>query len=123
MSYYYSLPKGNQISMAWEDEAKDDVFGGITWSGHFEVLTACRDADERIAELENRLNGERAIRDQYRAQLAETNRKVYYGVLAHPAHGDDCSLLARMGYTRRSDYNSGLTRPSLISVPVSGSQN
>ena len=123
MSYYYVVPKGDQISLAWDDEAEDIVFGGISWSGHFEHVTACREADERIAELENKLEGERAIRDQHRGQLAESNRKVYYGVMAHPDYGDDCALLARMGYTRRSDQNSGLTRPSLISVPVSGSQN
>ena len=123
MSYFYVVPKGVQISMAWEDEAKDTVFGGITWSGYFADVTACREADGRIAELENQLAGERAIRDQHRTQLAESNRKVYYGVLAHPEHGDDCSLLARMGYTRRSDYSSGLTRPALIQTPPTGSLN
>ena len=123
MSYYYSVPKGNQISIGWENEAKDTVFGGISWSGHFADVSACRELDARIEELESRLDGECATRDQHRTQLAESNRKVHYGVLAHPEHGDDCSLLARMGYTRRSDYNSGLTRPGLISNPPTGSQN
>ena len=76
MSYYYSVPKGNQISIGWEDEAKDTVFGGISWSGHFADVSACRELDARIEELESRLDGERATRDQHRTQLAESNRKV-----------------------------------------------
>ena len=48
MSYYYSVPKGNQISIGWEDEAKDTVFGGISWSGHFADVSACRESDARI---------------------------------------------------------------------------
>ena len=108
MSYFYVMPKGDQISLAWGDETKDTVFGGIAWSGHNADLAACQEADARISELENRLDGERAIRDQLRNQLGERNRKVYYGVLAHPDYGDDCPLLARMGYTRRSDQDSGL---------------
>ena len=123
MSYFYVMPKGDQISLAWGDETKDTVFGGIAWSGHNADLAACQEADARISELENRLDGERAIRDQLRNQLGERNRKVYYGVLAHPDYGDDCPLLARMGYTRRSDQDSDLTRPALISNPPTGSQN
>ena len=123
MSYFYVMPKGDQISLAWGDETKDTVFGGIAWSGHNVDLAACQEADARISELENRLDGERAIRDQLRNQLGERNRKVYYGVLAHPDYGDDCPLLARMGYTRRSDQDSGLTRPALISNPPTGSLN
>ena len=29
MSYFYVMPKGDQISLAWGDETKDTVFGGI----------------------------------------------------------------------------------------------
>jgi hypothetical protein len=48
---------------------------------------------------------------------------VYYGVMAHPEFGDDCPLLAQMGYTRRSDQDSGLTRPALIHPLPTGSLN
>ncbi len=70
MSYYYSVPKGNQISIGWEDETKDTVFGGVSWSGHFADVSACRESDARIEELESRLDGERATRDQNRTQLS-----------------------------------------------------
>ena len=59
MSYFYVMPKGDQISLAWGDETKDTVFGGIAWSGHNADLAACQEADARISELENRLDGER----------------------------------------------------------------
>jgi len=45
--------------------------------------------------------------------MAESNRKVYYGVMAHPEFGDDRPLLAQMGYTRRSDQDSGLSPPAV----------
>ena len=114
MSDYYSVPKGEVISLAWGDGDEGVVFGGVTWSGHHANLLACQESDLRISELDSRLAGERAIRSQNRSQLAESNRKVYYGVMAHPEFGDDCPLLAQMGYTRRSDQDSGLTRPALI---------
>ncbi len=123
MSDYYSVPKGEVMSLAWGDGNADVVFGGVSWSGHHADLLACQDSDLRIAELESRLAGERATRSLNRSQLAESNRKVYYGVMAHPEFGDDCPLLAQMGYTRRSDQSSGLTRPALLQLPPTGSLN
>ena len=123
MSDYYPVPKGEVISLAWGDGDEGVVFGGVTWSGHHADLLACQESDLRISELDNRLAGERAIRSQNRSQLAESNRKVYYGVMAHPEFGDDCPLLAQMGYTRRSDQDSGLTRPALIHPLPTGSLN
>ena len=119
MSDYYSVPKGEVISLGWGDGDEGVVFGGVTWSGHHADLLACQESELRISELDSRLAGERAIRSQNRSQLAESNRKVYYGVMAHPEFGDDCPLLAQMGYTRRSD----LTRPALIHPLPTGSLN
>ncbi len=110
MSNYYMVPKSEQISLGWADEANGVVFGGISWSGHFAGLTACHDSDARILVLESRLEGERAQRGQNREKLNETNRKVYHALLGHEDFGEDCPLLARWGYTRRSDQDSGLTR-------------
>ena len=122
MSNYYMVPKGDQISLGWADEANGVVFGGISWSGHFVDLTACHDSDARILALENRLEGECAMRAQNREKLNETNRKVYHGLLGHEDFGDDCPLLARWGYTRRSDQDSGLTRGT-SELPLSGTLN
>jgi hypothetical protein len=113
MSDYYSVPKGEVISLAWGDGDEGVVFRGVTWSGHHANLIACQESDLRISELDSRLVGERAIRSQNRSQLAESNRKVYYGVMAHPEFGDDRPLLAQMGYTRRSDQDSGLSPPAV----------
>jgi len=121
MSDYYVVPKAEAISLAWGDGNEDVVFGGVTWSGHHADLLACQESDLRIAELESRLAGERAVRALNRSNMAESNRKVYYGVMAHPRFGEDSPLLAKMGYTRRSDRSSGLTRPAYLALPPSGS--
>ena len=122
MSNNYMVPKGEQISLGWADEASGVVFGGISWSGHFVDLTACHNSDVRILVLESQLAGERATRDQNREKLNGTNRKVYHGLLGHENFGDDCPLLARWGYTRRSDQDSGLTRGT-SELPLSGTLN
>ncbi len=122
MSNAYVVSKGEMISLGWADAAKDVVFGGVSWSGHYTALTACHDSDTRILQLENQLAGERATRDANRARLGESNRKVYLGLLGHENFGDDCSLLPRWGYTRRSDQDSGLTRGT-NEPPLSGVQN
>lgn len=122
MSNAYIVPKAELISLGWGDAAKDVVFGGVSWSGHLADLTACLESDACIAGLESQLAGERAERDANRAKLAETNRKSHYGLLATPGYGEDYALLARWGYTRRSEQDSGLTRGTLEPVP-SGIQN
>ena len=50
MSYYYSVPKGNQISIGWEDEAKDTVFGA---SPGQVILPMCRLVAIRMRALKS----------------------------------------------------------------------
>ena len=112
MSYNYIYHSAQKISLGWGDEAKDMPFGGLSWSGHHSGVTAYEEAVDRVAVLENELAGARVERDVKLADLGELNRKAHYGLLGDPNYGDDCPLIARWGYTRRSDRSSGLTRPA-----------
>lgn len=112
MSYNYIYHSAQKISLGWGDEAKDIPFGGLSWSGHHSDVVAYEQAVDRVAVLENELAGARVERDVKLADLGDLNRMAHYGLLGDPNYGDDCSLVARWGYTRRSDRSSGLTRPA-----------
>ena len=111
MSYNYIYHSAQKISLGWGDEAKEVTFGGLSWSGHQSGVAAYEEAVDRVAVLENELAGARVERDVKLVDLGDLNRKAHYGLLGDPNYGDDCPLIARWGYTRRSDRSSGLTRP------------
>jgi hypothetical protein len=112
MSYSYIYQSAQKITLGWGDEAKETPFGGLTWSGHFSGVATYEGALDRVAVLENELAGARVERDVKLVELGDLNRQAHYGLLGTPGWGDDCSLMARWGYIRRSDRSSGLTRSS-----------
>jgi len=110
MSYGYIYETAQKIQLGWADEASDVVFGGLSLSGHYSGLADYEQSVDRVAGLENELAGVRAERDMKLIKLGDANRQAYYGLLGTPSYGEDCTLLPRWGYTRRSDRSSGLTR-------------
>jgi hypothetical protein len=64
----------------------------------------------RIAELEDQLTQELAKRDNADDALAPKIQLVVAGVLADPTEGPDSALLEAMGYVRKSERKTGLTR-------------
>ena len=68
------------------------------------------DARAKIAALEDQLTSAQDARDSADAVTNDTNQKVVNGVKGDPNYGDDSDLYDAMGYVRKSERASGLSR-------------
>jgi hypothetical protein len=108
-------PKENELKMqrllnAWETLAPGKSFGGMTLTQFQSAAQPAQAARQRIDDLEDQLKQAIADRDNAdKAFLAKT-QLVVNGVLADPTEGIDSALYEAMGYTRKSERKSGLTR-------------
>jgi hypothetical protein len=108
-------PKENEQKMArminaWDSLAPNKSFGGLTLADFRAVAKPAQDARQEIDDLEAQLTRAHAKRDAADAAFAAKAQLVVNGVLADPTEGADSPLYAEMGYTRKSDRHSGLTR-------------
>jgi hypothetical protein len=110
-----SNPKSNEQKMntminAWETLASAKVFGGSTLDQFKAVAAPALAARARIADLESQMTQAINDRDAADAAFLAKAQLVVNGVLADPTEGPDSSLYEAMGYTRKSERRSGLTR-------------
>ena len=108
-------PKGNEQKMqkmlnAWETLAAAKSFGGMTLEQFRAAAAPAQAARQRIAELEGQMTQAINDRDAADAAFNAKAQLVVNGVLADPTEGPDSSLYEAMGYTRKSERRSGLSR-------------
>ena len=108
-------PKGNEakierILTAWKTLAPAKSFGGMTLSQFEAAAQPARTARARIDELEDQRKQAIADREAADEAFAAKAQLVINGVLADPTEGADSALYEAMGYTRKSERRSGLTR-------------
>lgn len=108
-------PKSNEQKMntmlnAWETLAAAKSFGGMTLDQFKAVAAPAQTARARIADLEDQMTQALNDRDTGDAAFLAKAQLVINGVLADPTEGADSSLYEAMGYTRKSERKSGLTR-------------
>jgi hypothetical protein len=95
---------------AWRTLAPDKSFGGMTLA-QFEALAApAFAARRRLDEIEHEREQTLAARERADDAINEAAKRVVDGVRADPTEGTDSALYAGFGYTRESDYKSGLHR-------------
>lgn len=102
--------KINQTVDPWEEIAKTKSFGGMTLDQFKAAVAPSLNARKLIDQLQTQLT--QAINQREDADdvsLAKI-QLVVNGVLADPTEGPDSSLIEAMGYTRKSERKSGLTR-------------
>ena len=112
-----SNPKSNEQKMntmlnAWETLASAKSFGGMTLDQFKAVATPAQTARARIADLEAQMTQAINDRDGADVTFLAKAQLVINGVLADPTEGPDSSLYEAMGYTRKSERRSGLTKKS-----------
>lgn len=95
---------------AWQTLATDKVFGGMTLTQFKAFAAAALAARERIEVLEDQRTRALAERDQADEAFLEKAELVVNGVRADPTEGPDSPLYEALGYTRKTDRRSGLTR-------------
>ncbi len=112
-------PKGNiekleRIENAWRTLAPSKEFGGMTLTQFSELVNASRNARISINEIENQLKDALTMRDYNDENALAKAQLVKNGVLADPTEGENSALYEGMGYIRKDDKKSGLTRKKKI---------
>jgi hypothetical protein len=95
---------------AWRTLAPEKSFGGMTLAQAEAAIAPSFDARRHIVDLENQVAGAKANRDQSDEVSLKKSKQVVAGVLADPDFGPDSALYEAFGYTRESEYKTGLTR-------------
>jgi hypothetical protein len=95
---------------AWEQLRPAKSYGGMTLSQFQTVAAASFNARAHIEDLESQLVEALTARDLADEVTGTKMQLVVNGVLADPEEGPDGALYEAMGYRRKSDRRSGLTR-------------
>lgn len=109
--------KLDKVINAWTNIASDKMFGGMTLA---QFKTACKpslDARDELAKLDALYTQWQNRRDNADTLTADFIQKVVNGVKGDPTYGDDCDLYEAMGYIRKSERKSGLTKKKTAPPP------
>jgi hypothetical protein len=102
----------NAIINAWTTLAPAASFGGMTLAQYKAKVQPSFDARTAIDGLNAQLTAAMDTRDDADGVTSDTNQKVIKGVVGDPNYGDDSNLYEAMGYVRKSERASGLTKKS-----------
>ena len=102
----------NSIVNAWTNLAPASAFGGMTLVQYKNKVKPSFDARATMANLDAQMTSALDARDSADITTADANQKVVKGVVGDPAFGDNSDLYDAMGYVRKSDRASGLTKKS-----------
>ena len=100
----------NVMNDAWNEGAKSVTFNGITQADFETAINSALADDQAIEDLEIELKMKRDVRDDKYKALDQQRSKVGMGVAGSPDYGNDSPLYGAMGFVRKSEKKSGLTR-------------
>ena len=108
-------PKANEdnyakVEDAWAKQAPDAVFGGMTLTQFRTSIKPSKDTRKTVKDLEDALVVAQNNRDTADTGTMAAVDLVVKGVVGDPTFGDDSALYEGMGYIRKSQRKSGLTR-------------
>ena len=108
-------PKKNEEKMmdvlnGWKTIASGKSFGGMTLAQFQAFVDASIAPRQRLIELSDETVEQQTIRDTADLTTLAKIELVVAGVIADPDHGSDSALYEAMGYVRKSERKSGLTR-------------
>ncbi len=102
--------KCNVMNDAWFEGAKAVEFNGITQAAFQTEIEAAAADDAAIDDLEAQIKMKRDVRDDKYKALDQNRSKIGMGVAGSPDYGNDSPLYGAMGFVRKSEKKSGLTR-------------
>ena len=103
----------NTMNDAWVEGARSVTFNGIDQPTFQAAIEAAAADDAAIADLEAEIKMKRDIRDDKYKALDQQRSKVGMGVAGSPDYGNDSPLYGAMGFVRKSERASGLTRKKI----------
>ena len=105
-----SLEKIKEVENAWETLRPTKTFAGLTLEAFKAQLKPSRDARADIARAEAESKAAQSRRDVADLKSLKVIDRVVKSVVADEDEGDDGELYESMGYVRKSEARSGLTR-------------
>jgi len=102
--------KIDNVKQAWSKLRSDKSFSSLTLEQFDAQIKASYDVRAEIADAELRLQSANARRIIADAASLEIVRRIVNAVKSDPQEGEDGEPYAAMGFVRRSDRSSGLTR-------------
>ena len=116
-------PKSNlehieKIKEAWSSLAPTAIFGEMSLQQFSTKVQPSFDTRAEILRLEDELKAAIVARDNADAIALNDCAFVVKGVVASPQYGDNSGLYGAMGYKRKSEYKSGLTRKLKVAMAV-----
>ena len=105
-----SLERLEKIENALKQQAPAGKFGAIGSSDFASQVQKSRDARALIVDLENQLKAANNSRDDIDTEGLRQAQLIVNGVIGDPNFGPDSSLYETMGFIRKSERKSGLTR-------------
>src|SRR5688572_1900320 len=95
---------------AWSSLRPAKSFAGLTLDEFKAALKVSLDAREAVTAAETSYTAAIVKRDNADTAVRQVLTRVVAAVVADQAEGDNGELYKAMGYTRRDERNSGLTR-------------
>jgi membrane carboxypeptidase/penicillin-binding protein PbpC len=102
----------NAITSAWATLAPTASFGGMTLAQYKAKVKPSLDARDLLDTLAKQVTSAQDARDNADVVSSDINQKVVKGVVGDADYGDDSDLYDAMGYVRKSERKSGLSRAS-----------
>jgi hypothetical protein len=96
--------------VAWRDMAPEATFAGMSLAQFEEATQSPMRLRGEIVALERQWEGKKAERLIADSAANELLDLVVNSVRGTPGFGQDCALYRALGYIRKSDRKSGLTR-------------
>ena len=98
------------VLQAWKTLAPTKTFGGKTLAEFEAQVSKSLAPRTRLNEIEDEKKEQIALRDDEDGTTMKIIQFIVNGVLADPEYGDNSALYEAMGYVRKADRKSGLTR-------------
>ena len=102
---------------AWQELALQESFAGMTLAGFEAATTLPLTLRDQILALEKQVEGRKTERIKADAAANLLLELVVNSVRGTPLHGPDSSLYRALGYVRKSERRTGLTRKGLQKSP------
>lgn len=118
-----STPKSNEEKMmkvltAWKTLAAAKTFGGMTLVDYETFVNNSLAPRKQLEVLDDEMMQQQALRDNQDAVTMSKIELIVAGVIADPTEGNNSALYEAMGYIRKSERKSGLTRKKVKPTPV-----
>ena len=105
-----SEEKMTQVLNGWKTIAADKSFGGMTLAQFQTQVNKSLAPRQRLVELSDETIEQLTLRDTEDLVTLGKVELIVAGVIADPEFGSDSALYEAMGYVRKSERKSGLTR-------------